>query len=234
MQTSTFSLRLFLALILLPLLGGCASPYVFGPAQVGSSNHEEFKDDSKKGGLSGDATIKLYSRGTESVVVGWEHFFTRYDDFYVRVLNHIYRGGVKFNVGLLSEPPAKTVTRATLKYAVQDGAKFPAGAAGFIESCAAKLLLANDDWHGIPEVDLSKAPDTIAGDAYKDGLPEGLLGSVISIDVTDAVKARALAGTKTISFVFAGAKEEKGLPMNNDKCWTLLGDFTLTVDYTKP
>jgi hypothetical protein len=233
MQIRTFSLRIFLILVLLPFLGGCATPYIFGPAKVGSSDHSEFKDESKKGGLGGDATDKLYSRGTESVMVGWEHFFERYDDFYVRISNHIYRGGVNFNVGLLSEPPAKTVTKATLKYTIQEGAKSPTSAV-FIESCATKLLLAKDDWHGIPEVDIPKAPDTISGDLYKGGLSESPLGSVISIDVTDVVKAWA-AGTKTnFGFVFAGSTEEKGLPMNNDKCWTLLGDFTLTVDYTKP
>jgi len=231
MQIRTFGLRIFLVLVFLSFLGGCGSRYLFGPTKVGSSYHLEFHDESK-GGLQGDGAAALYKRGTESVVVGWEHFFGKFDDFNVRIHNHIYRGGVKFNVGLLSEPPAKMVTKATLTYTIQTGAKSPIK--GFIESCATKLLLAKEDWHGIPEVDIGKAPDTISGDLYKDGLSESPLGSVISIDVTDVVKAWA-AGTKTnFGFVFAGSTEEKGLIKNNDQCWTLLGDFTLRADYTKP
>lgn len=231
MQISrVFSLRIFLGLVLLPFLGGCNS-YLFGPAKVGSSYHLEFQDEGK-GGLQGDAAAELYKRGTESVVVGWEHFFGTDSDFNLRIHNHIYRGGVKFNVGPLSEPPAKTITKATLNYTIQTGAKSPS--TGFIESCATKLLLAKDDWHGIPEVDIAKAPDTISGDPYKDGLPESPLGSVISIDVTDVVKAWAAKTKTNYGFVFVGSTEEKDLIKNNDKCWTLLGDFTLQVDYTKP
>ena len=228
MPIRTFALGGFFILVLLPFLGGCGSPYLFGPAKVGSSEHFEFQD-ATGGGLGGDGALELSGRSTESVVVGWEHFFEKGDLFDVkRTHNHIYRGGVKFNVGLLSEPPAKTITKATLNYTIQTGAKSPSE--GFIV-CATKLLLAKDDWHGMPEV--SPPPDTISGDLYKDGL-SGLLGSSISIDVTDVVKTWA-AGTKTnFGFVFAGSTEEKGLIENSDKCWTILGDFTLRIDYTRP
>lgn len=234
MQIRTFGLRIFLVLVFLSFLGGCGSRYLFGPTKVGSSYHLEFEDESK-GGLQGDGAAALYKRGTESVVVGWEHFFDKADapfpeaGFTLRIHNHIYRGGVKFNVGL---PPASTVTKATLTYTIQTGAKSPSK--GFIKSCATKLLLAKEDWHGIREVDIGKAPDTISGDLYKDGLSESPLGSVISIDVTDVVKAWAAAPKTNFGFVFASSTEEKGLIKNNDQCWTLLGDFTLRVDYTKP
>lgn len=132
---------------------------------------------------------------------------------------------------VLSEPTAKPVTRATLNYTIQHGARSPDK--GSPTSCATKLLLATEDWHGIPEMDVTKAPDTIAGDLYKDGLPEKPIGSVISIDVTDAMKAW-VDGTKTnYGFVFAGSTEEKGLIKNNDKCWTVLDGFTLRVNYSK-
>lgn len=240
MRIRAFSLRIFLILVLLPFLGGCATPYIFGPEKVGSSDYLLFKDKTG-GGLGGDATGALYKRGTESVVVGWEHYFVRYDDFEVRIHNHVYRGGVKFRVGILGGPPATTVTKATLKYTIQDGAKSPSEGLPFPESCATKLLLAKGDWKGGPAVDPGPWPENIAGDPYMDGLPEKLIGSVISIDVTKAVKDWEAVCKKdsgkcetNFGFVFAGSKEEDGLPMNNDKCWTLLGDFTLTVDYTKP
>ncbi|PWB81327.1 MAG: hypothetical protein C3F08_02350 [Candidatus Methylomirabilota bacterium] len=221
----------FFGWALVLFLGGCGSPYLFGPTKVGSSVHLEFQDEGR-GGLGGDAQMALYERGTESVVVGWEHFFGYDDDFNTRIHNHIYRGGVQFNVGLLSEPPAKTVTKATLNYTIQTGTEAPSK--GFIESCATKLLLAKEDWHGIPEVDIAKAPDTILGDLYKDGLSKSPLGSKVSVDVTDAVKAWASGAKTNFGFVFVGSTEEYGLIKNNDKCWTLLGDLTLRVDYTKP
>lgn len=229
MQIRIFWLRVFLVLVLLPFLSGC-QPSLVGPTKLGSSNHVEFQGEGRVG-LAGDATIALYKQGTEGVVVGWEHFFRTVDDFSVRIQNHIYRGGVKFNVDLLSEPSAKTVTKATLNYKIKNGAR-PLNKR-FPELCAVKLLLAKDEWHGMPEVEIAKAPDTISGDLYKDGLPEKPMGSVISIDVTDAVKAWA-TGTKTnFGFVFASSTEEKGLIKNNDKCWTLLGEFTLRVNYSK-
>lgn len=224
-----FDLRISLVLVLLPFLGGCY--YLFAPTKVGSSWHQELRDPTT-GGTQGDAVRELYDRGTESVVVGWEHFYEGYG-IIERIHNHYYRGGVKFNVGLLSEPPAKTITKAILNYTIQAGARSPSE--GFIESCATKLLLAKDDWHGMPEVDYDKVPDTIIGaePPYKD-LPGGLLGSVISVDVTGVVKAWAAEPKTNFGFVFAGSTEEKGLFNNNDKCWTLLGDFTLKVDYSKP
>ncbi|MBI1868725.1 MAG: DNRLRE domain-containing protein [Methylocystis sp.] len=255
MQIRTCGLPIFLIVVSLPFLGGCeksdcppgptkaGSPcsYRLAPAKVGSSDRLEFKDETT-GGLGGDATGELYKRGTESVVVGWEHFFDKVDAGGVtagsdlRIYNHIYRGAVLFNVGLLSDSPKKTVTNATLNYTIQTGAKFPTPSGGFIESCATKLLLATDDWHGIPEVDISKAPDTISGaePPYKDGLSESPPGSVISIDVTGAVTDWVAGKKKNFGFVFAGSQEEHGLLKDNKKCWTLLGDFTLSVLYAKP
>ena len=228
MQMRIFWLRMLLAMVLLPLLGGCKSN-LSGPTKVGSSNHVEFQGEGKVG-LAGDATVALYKQGTVGVVVGWEHFFRPVDDFSMRIQNHIYRGAVKFNVDLLSESPAKTVTKATLNYTIKNGVR-PLNKR-FPELCALNLLLAKDEWHGMPEVEIAKAPDTISGDPYKINLPEKPMGSVISIDVTDVVKAWA-TGTKTnFGFVFASYTEEKGLIKNNDKCWTLLSEFTLRVHYS--
>lgn len=229
MHMRIFRLRIFLAFVLLPFLGGCQSSLV-GPTKLGSSSHVEFQDEGK-GGLTGDATVALLKQGTVGVVVGWEHSFQTGADSKAQIYNRIYRGGVKFDMDVLSEPTAKTVTRATLNYTIQNGARSPGK--GSPTSCATKLLLATEDWHGIPEMEVAKAPDTIAGDLYKDGLSEKPVGSVISIDVTDAVKAW-VDGTKTNhGFVFVGSTEEKGLIQNNDKCWTLLSGFSLRVNYSK-
>lgn len=229
MQIRIFRLWIFLAFVLLPFLGGCQSSLV-GPTKLGSSSHVEFQD-AGKGGLTGEATVALLKQGIIGVVVGWEHSFQTGGGSKEKIYNRIYRGGVKFDMDVLSGPTAKTVTRATLNYAIQNGAR--SSGKGSPTSCATKLLLATEDWHGIPEMDVTKAPDTIAGDLYKDGLPERPIGSVISIDVTDVVKAW-VDGTKTnYGFVFAASTEEKGLIKDNEKCWTVLDGFSLRVNYSK-
>jgi len=219
-----FAKKHLLAAILIPFLSGCTQHYLFGPAQYGSSDHLEFKDRTR-GGLMGDAAAAFYERSTEGVIVGWEHF---YDGS--RIHNHIYRGAVRFNVGLLGEPPKKTITKATLSYKIQSGAKT---GGGFIESCASRLLLATGDWTGIPSVDIGKAPATIPGDAFKT-LVEAPLGSVMKVDVTAVVKDWVSGKRKNKGFVFAGSPEAHGLHADNNVCWTLLEDITLRIDYTKP
>lgn len=229
MRTGLFRRRILLAFMLLPFLGGCQSSLV-GPTKLGSSSHVEFQDEGK-GGLAGDATVALLKQGIVGVVVGWEHSYQTGDGSNERIYNRIYRGGVKFDINALGESPGKTVTRATLNYTIKDGAR--SSGKGSPASCATRLLLATEDWHGIPEMDVAKAPDTISGDPYKEGLPEKPVGSVVSIDVTDAVKAW-MAGTKTNhGFVFAASTEEKGLTKNSEKCWTLLDGFSLRVNYSK-
>lgn len=166
MKIRTFGSWIGLVLVLPPFLSSCGSPYLFGPAKVGSSYHLEFEDDTR-GGLQGDGAAALYERGTESVVVGWEHF-----DDGDRVHNHVYRGGVKFNVGLLSESPPKTVTKATPTYTVQTGAN--SSSKPFVDSCATQLYLGNDDWHGIPEIDIAKAPSCVHSSR------SGVLATVLS------------------------------------------------------
>ncbi|WP_337287054.1 DNRLRE domain-containing protein [Candidatus Methylomirabilis sp.] len=229
MQSGLFRRRILLALVLLPLLGGCSS-YVFGPKKVGSSSHLEFQDEGKDK-LVGDATMALYKEGTIGVLVGWEHSFQAGNDSKDQIYNRIYRGAVRFDVDPLVAPPAKTVTKAILSYTVQNGAQ--SSSKGSPESCATKLLLATEGWLGAPETDITKAPDTIPGDLYKDGLPEKPVGSIIRIDVTDAVKAWTTGAKPNYGFVFAGSTEEKGLIKDNDKCWTLLGGFSLRVNYSK-
>jgi hypothetical protein len=226
--SAKFNYRKILLLFCIPFFNSCASPYLFGPAKYGTSHHFEYEDESK-GGLAGDAEITLHDQGSESVIVGWEHFFGTNDDFDKRIHNHIYRGAVKFNVGLLGEPPPKTITKATLIYRVESGARSPSS--GFILSCATRLFLAKNDWHGMPEVE---APETFIGDPYKEGLSEAPLGSKLTVDVTDVVKDWASGKRKNNGFIFVSAKEEKGVIVNNDKCWTMLGGFVLQVDYTKP
>jgi hypothetical protein len=218
-----------LALALLPFLAGCSS-YLVGPTKVGSSSHVEFQDDGKDK-LVGDATVALYKEGTIGVVVGWEHSFQAGNDSKDQIYNRIYRGGVKFDIDSLRQLPAKMVTKATLSYTVQSGAR--SSGKGPAESCATKLLLAKEDWRGAPETDIANAPDTISGDLYKDDLPEKPISSIIRIDVTDAVKAWATGTKPNHGFVFAGSKEEKGLIKDSDKCWTLLGGFSLRVNYSK-
>ncbi|MDD5558539.1 DNRLRE domain-containing protein [Candidatus Methylomirabilis sp.] len=229
MHMRTFRLRICLAFVLLPFLGGCQSSLV-GPIKLGSSSHVEFQDESKEG-LTGEATVALLKQGIVGVVVGWEHSFKTGVDSKELIYNRIYRGAVKFDVDLLSKSQGKTVTKATFNYAIKDGAR--SSSKGSPASCVTKLLLATEDWHGIPEMDVAKAPDTIAGDLYKDGLPEKPVGSVISVDVTDAVQAW-VDGTKTNhGFVFAASKEEKGLIKDSEKCWTLLDGFSLRVNFSK-
>lgn len=229
MHMRIFRLRIFLAFVLLPFLGGCQSSLV-GPTKLGSSSHVEFQDEGK-GGLAGDATVALFKQGILGIVVGWEHSFKTDVDSKELIYNRIYRGGVKFDVDLLSKSQGKTVTRATLNFTIKDGAR--SSSKGTPESCVTKLLLATEDWRGIPEMEVAKAPNTIAGDLYKDGLPEKSVGSIVRIDVTDVVKAWA-DGTKTNhGFVFAASKEEKGLIKDNEKCWTLLDGFSLRVNYSK-
>ena len=209
------------------VIQGCGSPYLFGPIKYGSSDHLEYKDRTR-GGLGGEAAGVLYDRGTESIIVGWEHFYDGSSD---RIHNHIYRGAVKFNVGLLSEPPKKTIIKSTLNYSVQSGSVIPS--TDFILSCATKLYSGKDEWHGIPELAPEKAPDTIAGDFIK-ALPADPLGAKVSIDVTNLVKDWVSAKKTNHGFVFGATTEKTGLMKNNDQCWTLLGDFTLKVDYTQP
>jgi len=206
-------------------LSGCASPYLFGPTKYASSEYLEFEDDTT-GGLQGAAVGALYDRKTESVIVGWEHFSDT-----DRTHNHIYRGAVLFNVNLLKEPPTKTITKATLQYTIQTGANIPS--VGFTQSCAKKLLVASGSWQGIPEVEGSAIPDTIPG-TFIGPLPDGLLGTKVNIDVTSLVKDWVSGKQVNHGFVFASETETKGLISNNDQCWTLLGNFTLKVDYTKP
>lgn len=206
-------------------ISGCSSPYMLGPTKYGSSEYLDFHDETR-GGLQGEAVAALYDRKTESILAGWEHFSDA-----ERTHNHIYRGAVLFNVNPLKEPPAKTITKATLQYTIQAGAKAPS--AGFIESCAKKLLAASGDWQGMPEVEDSKIPDTIPG-TFITTLPDGLLGSKMEVEVTPLVKDWVSGKKVNHGFVFAAETEAKGLIPNNDKCWTLLGDFNLKVDYTKP
>jgi hypothetical protein len=206
-------------------LSGCSSPYLFGPTQYGSSSHLEYQDRTR-GGLGGDAEGMLFEKGTESIIVGWEHFSEG-----ARIHNHIYRGAVKFNVNLLNEPPKKTITNATLNYTIQSGANVPS--LGFIESCADQLLLASGAWKGMPEVEPGKAPSTIPGE-FLTHLPGGVIGTKERIDVTSVVKDWVSGKKENHGFVFASNKEEEGLIENNNKCWTMLGDFTLKIEYTKP
>lgn len=229
MQMRTFWLRIFLTLVLLPFLGGCSSSLI-GPTKVGSSSHVEFQDDGKDK-VVGDATMALYKQGTVGALVGWEHSFQAGNDSKDQIYNRIYRGGVRFDVDVLREPPAKAVTKAILSYTAKEGAR--SSSKGSPESCATKLLLAKEDWHGAPEVDIAKAPDTIDGDLYKDDLPEKPIGSIIRIDVTDAVQAWVDGTKPNYGFVFVGSKEEKGLIKDSEKCWSLLGGFTLRVKYSK-
>lgn len=229
MRTRLFRRRILLTFILLPFLGGCQSSLV-GPTKLGSSSHVEFRDEGQSG-VAGEATVALLKQGIIGVVVGWEHSYQAGADSKEQIYNRIYRGGVKFDIGGMSEGPAKTVTRASLNYSIQNGAR--SSGEGSPTSCATRLLLATEDWHGIPEMDVVKAPDTIAGDPYKEGLPEKSVGSVVNIDVTDVVKAW-LDGTKTNhGFVFAASTEDKGLIKDNEKCWTILDNFTLRINYSK-
>ncbi len=221
---SSVPFRRSIMLFLIPLLASCGNPYSFGPTKYGSSDHLEFQDRTR-GGLMGDGAIALLDRGTESVLVGWEHFNDG-----SRTHNHIYRGGVKFNVGLLSEPPPKTITKATLNFTIETGAK---SGGGFIASCAKQLLVATTDWHGIPEVDIDKADDTFPGTLISADLPDSLLGAKVSVDVTNVVKNWVSGKVPNNGFVFAAAQEKKGVIPDNEKCWTILGNVTLKVDYTK-
>lgn len=226
---------LFLTLMLLSFLTGCGGgskgQFLFGTDRYGSSDHLEYRDQTT-GGLKGGAIDALDKAGTESVVVGWEHSST--SDF---THNNIYRGAVRFNIGLVSEPPAKTVTKATLSYKIQDGVN-SSTSGGFIISCPMKLLVANADWHGYPEV--FPAPDTIPGDPYPYGtykiaeLPSGLIGTVISLDVTDMVKGWVSGASVNNGLVFVSTSEVPGLFDDNNACWTMLGNFSLAVDYSKP
>lgn len=229
MQMRLFRLRILVAFAFVALLGGCQSSLV-GPTKLGSSSHVEFQDESK-GEVVGDATVALFKQGILGVVVGWEHSFKTEVDSKEVIYNRIYRGGAKFDLDVPSKSQGKTVTKATLNFTIKDGAR--SSSQRIPESCVTKLLLATEDWHGIPEMEVAKAPDTIAGELYKDNLPEKPVGSVISIDVTDVVKAW-VDGTKTNhGFVFAASKEEKGLIKDNEKCWTLLDGFSLRVKYSK-
>ena len=79
-----------------------------------------------------------------------------------------------------------------------------------------------------------EAPETIDGVLFLDGLSEAPLGSKISIDVTEVVKKWVSGKESNQGFVLGALKEEKGLFKNNEKCWSMLGDFTLKIDYTKP
>ena len=212
-------------LILLPLLTQCGSPYSFGPIKYGSSAHLEFRDRTR-GGLMGDGADTLLKQHSESVIIGFEHFSDG-----ERTHNHIYRGAVKFNLGLLNEPPPKTITKAILNYTVETGSTKSDG--GFITSCATKLLFANSDWHGIPEVDIEKADDTISGTIIPGDLPTAVIGTKVSVDVTAIVKDWVAGKVPNNGFVFAGDKEDKGIISDNEKCWTILGGFSLKVDYTK-
>lgn len=219
-----YMLRYGLILSAITLLASCGSPYSFGPTKYGSSDHLEYIDDTR-GGLMGAGAMELIDRRSESVLVGWEHF-----DENDRTHNHIYRGAVKFNVGLLSEPPTKTITKATLNYTVETGAQ---STEGFITSCATQLFFANADWHGIPEVDIDKADDTIPGTLITATLPTSIVGEKVSVDVTPIVKNWVSGKVPNNGFVFAAGKEAKGIIHDNDKCWTILGNMTLKVDYTK-
>jgi hypothetical protein len=207
------------------LLSGCDKYYLFGPTKYATSEYFDYEDDTR-GGLQGDAVGDLLTRGTESIIVGWEHF---YDGN--RTHNHIYRGAVLFNVNPLKESPTKTITKATLNYTIQAGVNSPS--AGFVESCAKKLLIATSTWTGIPEVEYPKIPETISGTVITN-VPGALLGKKESIDVTSVVKDWVTGKKINNGFVFAAETENKGLIKNNDKCWTIIGDFTLRVDYTKP
>lgn len=232
MQIRRFRRRVLLVLAVLtlvPFLGGCKS-YVFGPKKIGSSNHIEFQDEGKDKSV-GDATMALYKEGTFGILVGWEHSYQEGHDSKDQIYNRFYRGAVRFDIDPLITPPAKKVTKATLSYTVQGGAR--SSSKGPVESCATKLLLATEGWYGAPEVDIAKAPDTIVGELYTDGLPEKPVSSIIRIDVTDAVQAWATGAKPNYGFIFAGSMEEKGLIKDNDKCWTLLGGFSLRVKYSK-
>ncbi len=229
MQMRIFRRRILPAFVLLLLLGGCSST-VIGPSKIGSSNHIEFQDDGKDK-LVGDAAIALYKEGTTGIVVGWEHAFQAGNNSSDQIYNRIYRGAVKFDMDAVRKSRARTIARATLTYAIHSGAR-SSSKRPVAESCVTKLLIAQEDWHGAPEMDIAKAPDTIHGDPYRDDLPEKPLGSVIRIDVTDVVKAWATDTRPNHGFVFAGSKEEKGLIKDSEKCWTLLSGFALRLNYS--
>jgi hypothetical protein len=217
--------KVFLILVL-PFLGACEAPFKFGPVKFASSHHFEF-DDNTTGGLMGEAEATLLDARTESVIVGFEHFSDTGGPI-PRIHNHIHRGAVKFNVALLSEPPKKTITKATLLYSIQAGKRAPEG--GFIESCATRLLVGNGEWNGIPN---TTAPDTIAGDPLLN-LPEALMGARVPVDVTTVVKEWTSGKRANNGFVFTHHVEQPGLFRDNNACWTMIGDFVLQVEYTKP
>lgn len=228
MHRGRFRFWMVMAFVVVPFLGGCQGALI-GPIKLGSSAHVESQDDGKPE-LTAEATVAIIKQGILGVVVGWEHSYKTDEATHEQIYNRIYRGGVKFDLSTLIPPSGKTIGKATLNYAIQEGAK--SSETGTPTSCATKLLLATEDWHGIPEMDVTKAPDTFAGEPYKDGLPEKPVGSFVSLDVTDAVKAWVDGTRANHGFVFAGSTEDKGLFKNNDKCWSLLSGFTLRVKYS--
>ena len=147
-----------------------------------------------------------------------------------RIINHLYRGAVKFNVGLLGEPPAKTVTKATFAFTIERNERRPS--ADFTTSCTNRLFLATEDWPSLN--DEGTVPATIAGVPYKSALIEGFVGSRINVDVTDVVIDWVKGKRTNFGFLFVSLQEPTGVIRGNDKCWTMFGDFVLEVAYTKP
>jgi hypothetical protein len=212
--------------------GGGTRSTLLSPTKWGSFENGKIVDGTT-GGTGGDGMLELNAGGLQAIVVGWEHFF---DPSSNRMHNHVYSGAVHFNVAAFIPSSGRTIKKATLTYHVDDGVHTPS--VGFFETDPMLLRLpAGPVWDGAPTV--FPAPPEIATIAYPfipwigSEVPVGLMGGVVSLDVTAIVKAWA-DGSKANDGLVLQSNDfgTTGDIADSDAWWQILRDFEINVEWT--
>lgn len=199
------------------------------PADFGSTDMPKIWAWDGKGGTG--ASI---GTGVEpgEVFAGYEFHYER-----ANVIQHVFRGGVRFDLGGIAALPGKSVERATLSFRLaQSVVRDREGRSPeFVNlvSCASQLLLGNDDWTALTGKVVAGATESaspIGGDPFV-ALPEATPpGARFAFDVTPLVQRWVAKPEENFGWVLRGRKEGfEGA--SNEACATRYRDFTLDVRY---
>lgn len=225
------------ALVAVSLVGcgtGAIRESTFRPADFGSTDMPKIWAWDGTGGTGAEI-----GTGVEpgEVFAGYEFHYSRVSERQANIFQHIFRGGVRFDLGEIVALPSKSVEKATLRFRLAQSVvrdregKSPE----FVNlvSCASQLLLGNDDWTKLTGKVIAGATASatlIGGDPFAELSEATPPGALFAFDVTPLVQRWVAKPDENFGWVLRGRKEGfEGA--NNEACATRYRDFTLDVKF---
>lgn len=215
------------------LLAGCGTGAIrestLRPSDFGSTDVPKIWAWDGKSGTG--ATI---GSGVEpgEIFAGYEFHYEN-----ANVIQHVFRGGVRFDLGEIVALPSKSVEKAILSFKLTQSVvrdregKSPE----FVNlvSCASQLLQGNDDWTKLTGKVVAGATEStalIGGDLFA-ALPDTTPpGARFEFDVTPVVQRWVAKPEENFGWVLRGRKESFS-GASNEACATRYREFSLDVRY---